>query len=307
LIGGLGGGDEYTEAYKTYLFETQKAFIEHFGIPSANIIVLGENKIADQAFVTDVSTAENITTQFQTLAGRVTNQDQVYIVLFGHGSYDGTHASLNIPRQDLNDAEFDTLVTGLGAGLTVFIHTGSASGPFAEALSGPDRIIITATRTGSQRNETLFPRFLIEALNSTEADLDKNGALSIRELFVSAAQNTDRWYESNNNLATEHALLEDTGDGQGQREADLESTGEGLLAGVTYLRRRGAVAAGLSAADQAELGLLLQQKETIEREIAVIKSRKSNLPEDEYYAQLESVFVRLARLNNNIEGRTGQQ
>ncbi len=296
LVGGLGGSAAYTEQYRQYLFETRRALVEDLGVPAANVVVLAENSLRDQPFVTDVSTAENIRARFTTLAGKVNGNDHVYVVLFGHGSYDGEHAQLNIPRRDLDDTGYAGLIDALPAARVVFVNTASASAPFIDALSAPDRIVVTATRAGTQRNETIFPRFFVEALTSAAADLDKNGDLSVREVFQYAAQKTAQSFAETGHLATEHALLEDTGDAKGYRIEELEEAGEGNLAAVTYLRRSTAALAGGAA-----LAPLYREKEALERDIATLKSRKNRLGEDAYYRQLEELFVRLARLNERIE------
>ena len=305
LIGGLGGSIEYTEKFQQYLFDTHKALVEDFQFPAANVTVLAEAALGDLDFVADVSTAENIRAHFATLAAQVTAADHVYVLLFGHGSYDGQNAQLNIPRRDLNDTDYADLVDALPAGRIIFVNTASASGPFIDALSALDRIVITATRRGTQRNETVFPRFFVEALTSPAADLDKNGDLSVREIFQYAAEKTAQSFTETSHLATEHALLDDTGDGQGSRVEELEEAAEGNLAAITYLKRRAAVLASVSGANRAVVAALLGEKETLERDIAELKSRKSRLGEDRYYAELEILFVRLARLNDRIE-REGQ-
>jgi len=302
LIGGLGGSAEYTEQFQHYLFETHKALVDGFGIPGANVTVLAEAALQDQAFFTDEATAENIRAHFGTLASQVTDGDHVFVVLFGHGSYDGEHAQLNIPRRDLNDADYAVLLNELPAGRVVFINTASASAPFIDALSAPDRVVITATRAGTQRNETVFPRFFVEALTNPAADLDKNGDLTVHEVFRYATEKAAQSFEETNHLATEHALLDDTGDGQGHRLEDLEAAGEGNLAAVTYLKRRTALLASVSGADREAVATMLREREMIERDIADLKSRKGTLEEDRYYASLETLFVRLARLNDRIEG-----
>ncbi|MFQ5568739.1 MAG: hypothetical protein ACE5G0_03630 [Rhodothermales bacterium] len=305
LIGGLGGSPEYTDTFQQYLFETHKALIEDFLFPEANVTVLAETSLRDVGFVTDVSTADNIRAHFATLAATVTPNDHVYIVLFGHGSYDGEHAQLNIPRRDLNDADYAALVDALPAGRIIFVNTASASAPFIDVLSAPDRIVITATRRGTQRNETVFPKFLVEGLTSGAADLDKNGNLSVREVFAYAAQKTAQSFAETSHLATEHALLEDTGDTQAYRVEELDEAAEGNLAAITYLKRRTAALAAIPAANRAALAQLLGDKDTVERDIAELKSRKNRLRENDYYAQLETLFVHLARLNDRIEAEQG--
>lgn len=295
LVGGLGGTPAYTETFSGYLLATRRALVERHGFADDHITVLAEPAVAGEAFVDGPSTAEALREHFAALGDRVTAADHVVIVLFGHGSYDGTHASLNIPRRDLQATDFAALVGTLPAGRVVFVNTTSASGPFAEAVSGPDRVVLTATRTGTQRDETVFPRFFVEALTSPDADLDKDGRLSVREAFTFATRQAAASFDAEGLLATEHALLEDTGDGRAARLDELDANGEGALAAVTYFARRPpALAAGAD-------GTLLGERERLERDIAEVKARKADLAEDDYYARLEDLFVQLARLNDRLE------
>ena len=303
LVGGLGGSAEHTEKFRQYLFETRQAFVDGFGVPAANVTVLAEPAIAEESFVADVSTASTIRAHFGRLAQRMRKDDQLFVILYGHGSFDGTNARLNIPRRDLNDVEYAELVDAIPAARIVFVNTAAASAPFVEALSAPDRIVIAATKSGTQRNETSFPQFFVEALTSADADLDKNGDLSVLEAFRYAAEQTARYYAETQHLATEHPQLDDSGDAEGTRAERLDGSPDGNLAAVTYLRRRGASLAAVSGADRAEAARLLQQRDALERDIAALKSRKINFAEDDYYARLEMLFLRLARLNDRLEGR----
>jgi len=296
LIGGLGGDDVYTGRFEGYLNETQALLIDRAGFSEENVIVLGEESISDRPFVDEVSTSENIQAVFDELAGRVTADDHVFVVLFGHGSFDGEHARLNIPRRDLDDVDYAAMVDGLRAGRVVFINTTSASGPFAEALSGPERIVVTATATGTERDETVFPRMFIESLREDAADLDRNGGLTIHEAFSYAAQQTARSFEEAGQLATEHPQLDDDGDGTASRVDALDAGGDGRLASVTYIRPRTDL-----ASVSAEARPLLRERETLERSIADLKGRKAQMDEDAYYDEMEEIFVQLARLNDRME------
>ena len=51
------------------------------------------------------------------------------------------------------------------------------------SLAGPGRIIVTATKTGGERNETRFPAFFVEAFGDEAADRDRNGRVSALEAF----------------------------------------------------------------------------------------------------------------------------
>ena len=235
LIGGLGGSPEHTEKFKGYLYETRKTFIERYQFDEANITVLGEAAIEGESYIDALSNAENIRAAFADLSIRVTEDDHLYVLLFGHGGYEGSESRLNIPRRDLTQNDFADLVETVPAGRVVFFNTGSASAPFINALSGPDRIVVTATRTGTQKNETSFPRFMLEALSEPGTDRDKDGRISVAEVFTYSAEKTDQWFEDNANIPTENALLDDNADAEGHRVSELDEGGEGHLAGITYL------------------------------------------------------------------------
>ena len=296
LVGGLGGNPTYTEQFGTYLGETRALLVDRYGIQEDQVHVLGENAVVDRSFVDDVSSSDNIRSYFDRLSRQVTPDDHVYVILFGHGSYDGARTQLNIPRRDLDDEDFGALLDGLDAGRIIFINTASASGPFTQTLSGPDRIVITATATGTQRDETVFPRYFIEALRSVDADLDKSGGLSVLEVFRYASGEAARAFEAAGQLATEHALLEDSGDGEGVRHDEIDGSSEGALASITFLRPPD-VLANVDEADRS----LLRERETLQRSIAGLKSRKSEMDDDAYYAELESLLVQLAQLNERLE------
>jgi hypothetical protein len=303
LISGLGGSKEYDEKFHKYLYETRKSLLERFQFSEESIIVLAGSRSETENFVDDISTAENIKAQFLSLSNKTTEgNNDVYIFLFGHGSFDGKNAVLNIPRRDLKDSDYAGLVAILNVRRIVFINTASSSAPFITALSGPNRMVITATKSGRERNETIFPKFLVEALNSEASDRDKNGDISVLELFQYASEMTERWYEDANHLATEHPLLEDTGDRLAYRAAELQDYGEGGLASTTYLLKRSdsLARAAASAGDSLTVNLI-HEKEEIEEKIAILKSQKSNYSEPDYFALLQPLFVRLAAINAELE------
>lgn len=296
IIGGLGGSPDHTQKFKTYLFETKKALVETFQFDESHITVLGETSIASEPFVNAIANAENIRQEFSNLNASAGSADEVYIILFGHGGYDNGQARLNIPRRDLSQTDYAGLVDELNAGRVVFINTGSASAPFVEALSGDNRIVITATRTGTQKNETSFPRFMVEALKTLVADRDKDGRVSVGELFQYSAERTDQYFEDNGNLATENALIDDNGDQEGSRLDAFVAGNDGHLANITYLSAGPAIASATGNTSSGDAGWL-SEKANLEVEIATLKSKKSDMDLDTYYAELEVLFVQLARGN----------
>lgn len=293
VIGGLGGAPDQTSRIASHLEDTYNAFTGPLGFARDNVIVLAERALTANDYVTGESTADGIRAQFAELSQLLSPEDEVYILLFGHGSYDGKQPALNIPRRDLTGSDYAALSDELTAARVVWICTMSSSGPFIQALSGANRIVITATRTGTQRNQTVFPTYLVESLIEPAADLDRDGSLSIKEVFQYAAQQTVLHYETEGHLATEHSLLDDNTDGEGTRVEVLDESGDGNLASVTWLRRTQVLTGNPT---------LASERTALETQIAALKSRKSQLGPDAYYAELETLFVALARLNDRIEG-----
>lgn len=283
LIGGLGGNADYASTFEQYLHDTRRAFIDQFEVSPANITVLAGSEETSEDFLDGVSTADNIRSQFDRLAAQVDSTDRVFIILFGHGSYDGTEASLNIPRRDLGDSDYARLVSSLTADRIIFVNTAPSSGPFIEALSSPGRIIITATRSGRQRNETIFPRFFIEALSTPAADIDQDNRLSVVEAFRYAAEMTNQWFEENGNVQSEHSLLDDTGDGSGTPIYELADAGDGNLSALTYFDVPEASGVAAAGTDRDSAAVNQTRKRALEEKIATLKSQKNSMDTSAYY------------------------
>ena len=139
------------------------------------------------------------------------------MIVLGHGHFDGRHSHLNIPGPDLDERAFGRLFEGLTAREQVFWITTSASGFFLKPLSAPGRIVITATEADQEVNETLFPLALADVLASPPdgIDRDKDGQISVFELYLAVVADVMKRYVDDEDLPTEHARLDDNGDGRG--------------------------------------------------------------------------------------------
>jgi hypothetical protein len=226
------------------------------------------------------------------------SREPLWIVLIGHGTFDGREAKFNLRGPDVSDAELAAWVAPLKRPVAV-INCASASGPFLNKISGENRVVITATKSGSEVNFARFGGEIASAINDSRADLDKDGQVSLLEAYLTAGSKVSEFYKSKGRLATEHALLDDNGDHLG--------TPADWFRGVRATRRAkdGAPLDGLRA---HQLHLVLSDREKSlpadvrrrrnELELAVAKLRddKSKLPEDQYYARLETLMVELSRL-----------
>jgi hypothetical protein len=221
----------------------------------------------------------------------------IWLVLLGHGTANAHDAKFNLRSDDLSAS---TLVTWLKVFRRplVLLNTFSSSGAFLAPLAGADRIIITATKSGSENNFSRLGKYLSEAIADPSADLDHDGQTSLLEAWVSAAQSVADFYKSEGRLATEHSLLDDNGDGFGTPadwfrgirlvKKSSDKAPDGLRAHQMHLVP--------SAADRGLPPERRAERDALERELAALREIKTTTPVDEYYGKLEEVLLRLARI-----------
>lgn len=222
----------------------------------------------------------------------------LWVVLIGHGTDDGREARFNLHGPDVSARELAEWVAPLKRPVAV-VNCASASGSFVNLLSGPDRVVVTATRHGSESNYARFGQHFAEAIGSAASDLDKDGQVSLLEAYLTAASKVAESYKGESRLATEHALLDDNGD-------KLGSPAE-WFRGVRAVKRAkdGAAADGSrahqwhlvpSAAEKSMPAPVRGKRDELELELAKLRERKETLPEVEYYSQLEVILVKIASL-----------
>ena len=282
-ISGLGGEADYDQRFKMWADDIDSSLKKAGG--EANVITMV------------APTREQVRSRLNQLAAQVKPADAMVLMLIGHGSYDGVEYKFNLPGPDISGAELANLLDKIPAGRQAVINMTSCSGGSIENLRRANRIVISATKTGTEKNATSFARYWAEALRDPAADTDKNESVSALEAFKYAQQKTDEFFTKQKRLATEHAVLEDTGKGEGEKSPSAEN-GEGRLAGAFPVVRLGANAA--AAKDPAKKALL-DQKEQIEQAIDQLKYDKAALPEDQYKKQLQTLLLQLARIQEAID------
>jgi hypothetical protein len=227
----------------------------------------------------------------------------VYIVLLGHGSFDGRNARFNLPGPDIGPAEFNAALKALPTKQVVFVNTSSSSGPFLEAMSAPGRTIITATRNGAEQFATLFGGFFVDAFVSADADADKNQRVSMLEAFRFAKAGVTRAYEQEGLLSTEHALLDDNGDKEGSQDPTPTGADGKLAASLSF----GSVADAAPLPDDPQLRALVVARRDLERRVESLRLLKDSMPPAKYAAELERLVTDLAlktREIRTLEGAT---
>ena len=284
IINGAGGEPEYAKQFEQWSKELSAVLSDRFGFDSKQIKVLTEKQ----------STAEEVKRTFASLKTQLDANNLLFVFLIGHGSFDGKESKFNLVGPDLAASEYNVLLSALPTRRVIVFNMASASGEFIKSLAAKGRIVITATRNGQETNATRFTGFLIAALNANDSDTDQDGHTSVLEAFAYATRLTDDFYKRAGRLASEHAMLDDNGDGVGHEKVEA---GEGMLARATYLDSLSVDEAAASAAT----GRLLKERARLEGEIEQLIARKQSMPESEYEANLERLFVQLAKVNRSIK------
>ena len=242
-----------------------------------------------------------IRTRFAEIARDAKATDGLVVVLIGHGTFDGVDYKFNITGPDITGVELAGLLDRVPATRQLVVNTTSCSGASIEFLRKVNRVVISATKTGTEKNATVFARFWAEALREPAADVDKNESVSALEAFRYAQKKTKEFFDTQKRLATEHSVLEDTGKGMGwpaPGNGPDPETGEGRLAASFAVVRLGANAA--AAKDPAKKALL-QQKEEIEAAIDELKYEKAGMAAADYKKQLSRLLLDLARIQEAID------
>ena len=270
VVSGLGGAPEYDEAFARDAETIAEALSS---LDSAEGAVQTLRAPTREAFL-------------GALEGRVAEAEgaTLALVLVGHGTVDPGGYRFNVPGPDVGVADLVAALATSRAERELVIAATSASGALLDVLREPGRALVTATKSGRELNAVRFAGFLAEAVADADADVDRNEILTVGEAFRHADAATRRWYEEQNLLASEHARL----------------AGEG--AGSLALARLGALAA---AGDDPAVARLLDERAGLEAEFAALRADKAELPAAEYWAALEALLVRIARLQVSIDRATG--
>ena len=270
VITGVPGDEEHAKQFQKWADTFVDAARKKDSVPEANITVLQDR----------AATREGVEKAFADLGTRVKPGDSVVVLLIGHGSFNGQQAAFNLPGPDLTVADWTRLLGKLPAERVAFVNTSSSSGAFLPAIAAPGRVVITATKTGGERNETQFPEFFVAAFSDPSADRDRNGHVSLGEAFDYAKAKVTQAFQQKGLLLTEHATMDDGGEGQ--------------LASSMFLGIGRADSTLTADTSDPAVKRLVDEKEAIDRQIAALKLRKTSMPEAQYDAQMEKLLTDLA-------------
>ncbi|HEX6307636.1 MAG TPA: C13 family peptidase [Longimicrobiales bacterium] len=299
ILSGLSGEERFARDFTAWGAELVSAAETRHGVPAANIVWLAEDAEAHDR-IRDRSTKANIEGALRSLAARTGADDRVLVVIYGHGSHQAGESRVNLPGPDITAKELAALLGGLRARQVAVVNTTSASGGFIQDLAAPGRIVVTATKSGMEANETVFGRYFTAALTGDAADTDKDGRTSLLEAFDYARAEVAREYQRGNKLLTEHAMLDGVGDGKGAAEPAAASP-HARAAGAFHLAA--VAAAAVNAAP--ELRALYEEKARLESAIAALRARRDSMDAAAYERELERLLLELSRNGQAIRRLEG--
>jgi hypothetical protein len=283
VVAGLGGEPDYDQRFTAAAKDLDRIF-KSSG-PTAHVYTLTGKQ----------ATAAQLSETMGEVARNAKPDDDFALILIGHGSFDGVEYKFNLVGPDVSAAHIAEMCDHIAARRQLIVDTTSASGGALKFLERPGRAVIAATKSGTEKNATVFARYWVEALQDPSADVDKSESISAMEAFTYASKKTAAFYDSQKRLATEHAVFNDTGAGEGVREA---GSGQGALMSSFTLLRLGT---SQQAANDPGKRALLGKKDGLEEKIDKLKYQKAAMDPEDYKKQLTDALVELAKVQEELD------
>ena len=284
IVAGLGGEPEYDTQFAKWAQDLERELKTG---PDARVITLSGAG----------ATKHQVEQTLNTLAGEAAASDTFALFLIGHGTFDGTDYKINLPGPDMTADELAKLLNRIPAKRQLVVNMTSCSGASLAVLAKKDRVVMAATKSGTEKNAPVFARYWVDALHDPGADTDKNGSVSALEAFRYADRKTTAYFEEEKLLATEHALMTDTASTAGVRDPKPEN-GQGLLAASFILIRQHGEGVKTVLPEKQRL---VSKKEELEAKIDRLKYEKAAMEESEYKRQLTALLLELARTQAEID------
>ena len=283
IVAGLGGGPDYEQRFTAAAKDLNRIFTSA-GSASHVYTLTGPQ-----------ATASQLRQTMDAVARDAKPDDDFALILIGHGSFDGVEYKFNLVGPDVTAGEIESMCDRIAARRQLVVDTTSASGGAVQALERPGRAVVAATKSGTEKNATVFARYWVEALQDPSADTDKSDSISAMEAFTYAAKKTAAFYDSEKRIATEHAVFDDVGTGEPVREA---ANGQGLLMSRFVLLRLGT---SQQASNNSVKRVLLAKKDDLEQKIDTLKYQKAAMDPQDYKKQLTEALVELAKIQEELD------
>ena len=313
IVVGAGGEESFEKSFRNSATRLRKIAIEQ----KMNCQVVGFDLDAEKfSKEPSLEKSKSSTSDLKQLAQIIAAESKfesaapIWIVMFGHGTFDGKKAKFNLRGEDLDAQTLNQWLETIERP-TIVVNCASSSAPFIHHLSRKGRIVVTATKSGYEMNATRFGAHFVSAFESLDADIDKDNQVSLLEAFLYASGQVENWYESEGRLLSEHALIDDNADRKGtsrdffrgvhvvKKAKDSSELPDGPFSNQWYL---------VPSEEEAELSDAFRaERNAIELKIEKIRLTKSSLSEDEYLALIEPELLAIAQLYASLESKPNSE
>lgn len=274
IVKGLPGEDYYQRVFTEQIEAIEKA---------SQSVIRKDDEI--KIFVDSRETKQELLDWLKNTAVNITEKDRVALFYIGHGSYNNQLYKFNLPGEDLTGEEIKDAFDNINAELKLLVNTSSSSGALLSLFENDDKtVVITATKSGGQRNATRFGRFIIQAFSEDSADVDKNQQISAKEVFDYAQRQTKDFYQEEGLIATENAVL------QGKHSN---------LFPIASLNDSAAIAGN------PQLAALYQQRDQFDLAIQRLRIQRVGMSDQDYRREFQSLMIELSQLQAIIDGMEG--
>ena len=302
IMTGAAAEEKYAQRFRDWSFQLFDVLTTSYGYRPDHITLLLGTGDPTESRVSGPCRKETIIETIHHLAAATKPGDQILFFLIGHGTSNEGGAKFNIVGPDITGEVFAQLLEGFSKQDVIVVNTTSASHPFCAAVSAPGRVIISATRSRSEKYDTVFTKYFIEALENHRADRDKNTRLSMWEACQYAKLQVERWYTDQDRIPSEHSSLDDNGDSVlNTRPEPIKN--DGRLAQIAYLD----VLPKTSSPDgtaETPISLavieLAHRAHELERAVFLLRNRKGEIPAVDYKKQMETLLIELAKTSRDL-------
>ena len=236
ILVGLPGDESHADLFRETADTWQKWLTESLDLPREQVLRLPRRTQENEA-AAPALTADAIRTAINELNQKLKPNDSLWVFTLGHGNYDGKQAWFHLAGKDPSAENFGRWFSEVRCREQVLWLTQSNAGWFVKPLSRPGRIVIAATAADDESNETEFPHALATVVQSPAKmlDTDQDEKVSVAELFTAVVREVERRFQNDKRLPTEHAQLEDNGDGKGTEDLNPTTKLDGALAKRTIV------------------------------------------------------------------------
>jgi len=281
VVSGLSGDPAFKRSFQQVASTVKEAARVRWSVPDSSLVVLTEDSLPN-ALSRGRSTRDAVARAFTMLSTRVQPGDVLLVLLLGHGSGEGPGSKVNLPGPDATAADYATWIAGFSRQSVVFVNAATGSGDFVPVLQGPGRVVVTATRSAVEKNESVFAGFFAKALASDESDGDKDGRVSVLEAFAYATREVGKVYESSGRMQTEHARLSDS------TRATMVSFGRTVVS------------------SDPRVTALIAERQALESEVVVLRAKKASMDATAYDRELERLLIAIAEKTQAIRAAGGK-